>query len=216
MSIASLPPACAAGARQRCRRRPFAWQRDGMALALAVISVMLGFLPLAAFGLVQVGRLDVDAMSALLLAATPLTPLLLLAALAVPATARARAARCCGWHRCRALACAACRRRRSLHRLCARAADAGARPSFGAAARRRGAAVVRGIGLSARLYRAGGATPLRHLVAADHGGQPRRLRRRRPGRLLPRLRPRQPAGLGPGDPRPHGARLGGRAPPTSC
>jgi len=29
-----------------------------MALALAVISVALGFLPLAAFGLVQVGRLD--------------------------------------------------------------------------------------------------------------------------------------------------------------
>ncbi|HWT09421.1 MAG TPA: proton-conducting transporter membrane subunit, partial [Roseomonas sp.] len=38
---------------------PVAWQRDGIALGLAVISVVLGFLPLAAFGLVQVGRLDV-------------------------------------------------------------------------------------------------------------------------------------------------------------
>ena len=38
---------------------PVAWQRDGIALGLAVISVLLGFLPLAAFGLVQVGRLDV-------------------------------------------------------------------------------------------------------------------------------------------------------------
>jgi formate hydrogenlyase subunit 3/multisubunit Na+/H+ antiporter MnhD subunit len=37
---------------------PVTWQRDGMALGLAVISVALGFLPLAAFGLVQVGRLD--------------------------------------------------------------------------------------------------------------------------------------------------------------
>lgn len=37
---------------------PVTWQRDGMALALALISVALGFLPLAAFGLVQVGRLD--------------------------------------------------------------------------------------------------------------------------------------------------------------
>jgi multicomponent Na+:H+ antiporter subunit D len=38
---------------------PIAWQRDGVALGLAVISVVLGFLPLAAFGLVQVGRLGV-------------------------------------------------------------------------------------------------------------------------------------------------------------
>jgi formate hydrogenlyase subunit 3/multisubunit Na+/H+ antiporter MnhD subunit len=36
------------------------WQRDGVALGLAVISVVLGFLPLAAFGLVQVGRLDLS------------------------------------------------------------------------------------------------------------------------------------------------------------
>ena len=41
------------------RRAPVAWQRDGVALGLAVISVVLGFLPLAAFGLVQVGRLGV-------------------------------------------------------------------------------------------------------------------------------------------------------------
>ena len=38
---------------------PVLWQRDGIALGLAVLSVVLGFLPLAAFGLVQVGRLDV-------------------------------------------------------------------------------------------------------------------------------------------------------------
>jgi formate hydrogenlyase subunit 3/multisubunit Na+/H+ antiporter MnhD subunit len=38
---------------------PVAWQRDGIALGLAVISVVLGFLPLAAFGLVQIGRLGV-------------------------------------------------------------------------------------------------------------------------------------------------------------
>jgi len=38
---------------------PVAWQRDGIALALALVSVVLGFLPLAAFGLVQIGRLDV-------------------------------------------------------------------------------------------------------------------------------------------------------------
>ncbi|GGJ12775.1 complex I subunit 5 family protein [Neoroseomonas lacus] len=37
---------------------PVTWRRDGMALGLAVISVALGFLPLAAFGLVQVGQLD--------------------------------------------------------------------------------------------------------------------------------------------------------------
>jgi multicomponent Na+:H+ antiporter subunit D len=34
------------------------WSRDGVALGLAVVSVVLGFLPLAAFGLVQIGRLD--------------------------------------------------------------------------------------------------------------------------------------------------------------
>jgi multicomponent Na+:H+ antiporter subunit D len=36
---------------------PVTWRRDGIALGLAVISVVLGFLPLAAFGLVQIGRL---------------------------------------------------------------------------------------------------------------------------------------------------------------
>ena len=35
------------------------WKRDGIPLFLALVSVVLGFLPLAAFGLVQIGRLDV-------------------------------------------------------------------------------------------------------------------------------------------------------------
>ncbi len=37
---------------------PIDWKLDGIPLVLALLSVALGFLPLAAFGLVQVGRLD--------------------------------------------------------------------------------------------------------------------------------------------------------------
>ena len=46
------------------------------------------------------------------------------------------------------------------------------------------------------------------LLSADR--QPRRLHRRRPGQLLCDLRPGQPRGLGPGDPRRHARRAPGR------
>ncbi len=47
-----------AGEKSTMAPAPLAWSRDGVALGLALISVVLGFLPLAAFGLLQVGRLD--------------------------------------------------------------------------------------------------------------------------------------------------------------
>ena len=48
-----------AGEKSALEPAPLSWSRDGIALGLAVISVVLGFLPLAAFGLVQIGRLDI-------------------------------------------------------------------------------------------------------------------------------------------------------------
>ena len=82
---------------------------------------------------------------------------------------------------------------------------------------RRGAALERRGALCPDLSCGGepSARPLRGLVAADADRQPRRVHRRRPRELLSDLRPGQPRGLGPRDPRRHAARRCGPARSTS-
>ena len=54
-----LAPALADADESRRLSAPVARSREAVVLALALLSMLLGLLPLASFGLLQVGRLDI-------------------------------------------------------------------------------------------------------------------------------------------------------------